>query len=395
MKEKLIDYTQRVWYELVWIGIEISFRFYFKRWQIANYKNVPPKGPTIYAANHQNAFLDALSIIMSNKRHPMFLVRANIFQSKMAAFWLRSLNMMPIYRVRDGLRQVAKNDVIIDKCVKILSNGRQPLAVFPEGNHYLHRSLRPFQKGLSRIAFAAMEANNFELDLKIVPIGINYSRHTRVRGSLLVNYGKPINVLEYVDLYKKNPNLAYNALKDEMSRRIKLLILNIEDEAHYKEIEQVWAYEKEQQPNMLEELHTDQEKILQLTKEAQAGTLDQHLFKPKKIHKNWFKMILGFPVFLYGVLNNLLSHFVIDRIIKKVVTDVHFYGSVKVAGAMFLVPIIYLLQTLGAYALTGSWLIAVFYLLTLPFVGVFSYDYVEKYIEDTPLIELASKHFNS
>ena len=395
MKDKIFDYVQRLWYATLSIIASISFQFYFKRWQIANYKNVPKNGPTIYASNHQNAFLDAIAIILSNKRHPVFLTRADIFKSKTANFWLRSFNMIPIYRIRDGKESIAKNDEVIKECVKILGNGRQPLAIFPEGNHMMHRSLRPFKKGVGRIAFAAMEDHNFNLDLKIVPIGINYSRPTRLRGDLLVNFGKPIVVKDYVELYKQNPNAAYLALKDELSLRIKELIIDIHDNVNYEAIERIWAYEKQPQDNMLEELHTDQEKVELLIKEAEDGTLMDHINQPRKIPKSWLKMILGFPFFIYGALNHLLSHFVIDRIISKVVSDIHFYGSVKVATAMFLVPIIYLLQTWGVYAISGNWLLALFYLITLPFFGVYSYDYKDKYIQGTPLVEPTSKHFKS
>ena len=395
MKKRLFDWIQRIWYEIGWFSVEVSFRFYFKRWQVANYKNVPKQGPTIYASNHQNAFMDALAIIMSNKRHTVFLTRADVFKSKSAAFWLRSVNMIPIYRIRDGKNSMAKNDAVIEECVEILSNGRKPVAIFPEGNHGMNRTLRPLKKGLSRIAFAAMEANNYELDLKVVPIGVNYSRPTRFRGDLLVNYGEPILLKDYVDLYKENPNQAFIALKDELSARIKDLMIDIQDKEHYEEIERVWAYEKEEKDNMLEELHIDQAKIEQLTKEANAGTLLGHLEHPKKITKSWIKMILGFPLFVYGALNHLLPHFLMDRIITKMVSDVHFYSSIKVAAAMVLAPIVYIMQALGVYAFTGSALISFFYFITLPFAGIFSYDYKDKYIQGTPLVEPTSKYFKS
>jgi 1-acyl-sn-glycerol-3-phosphate acyltransferase len=395
MKKRLFNWIQILWYEFFWTGMAISFRFYFKRWQVANYKNVPRKGPTIYASNHQNAFMDALAIIMSNKRHPVFLTRADVFKSKAAAFWLRSVNMIPIYRIRDGKQNISKNDAVIQECVEILSHGRKPLAIFPEGNHSMKRTLRPLKKGLGRIAFAAMEANDFNLDLQVVPIGVNYSRPTRFRGNLLVNYGKPIDVKDYVGLYRDNPNQAFLALKDELTVRIKELIVDIHSKDHYEEIERIWAYEKEEKDNMLDELHADQAKISQLIKEADAGNLSKHVEHPRRMSKPWLKMIFGLPIFLYGALNHLLTHFIIDRFIAKAVSDVHFYGSMKIAVGMFLVPIIYLLQTWGVYAFTNSLLIAVLYFLTLPFAGIFSYDYKDRFIQGTPPIELTASHFNS
>jgi hypothetical protein len=57
------------------------------------------------------------------------------------------------------------------------------------------------------------------------------------------------------------------------------------------------------------------------------------------------------------------------------------------------VPIIYLLQTVGVYAFTGSWLISFFYLITLPLLGVFALDYFEQFIERNPKFELVGGYF--
>ena len=393
MKEKFTLFSIKIWYEIVWTGVLVTFHFYFKRWQVSGYNNVPKSGPTIYAANHQNAFLDALSIIMSNKRHPIFLTRADIFKSKMARFWLRSMNMIPIYRMRDGKDSIAKNDAVINQCIDFLTVGKQPIAIFPEGNHSMRRSLRPLKKGLGRIAFQAMEANDFNFDLKIIPVGINYSRPSKFRGDLLVNFGEPISVMDYVEEYKKDSNAALISLRQEVEKGIKPLMLDIHDNEHYKEVEQVWAYEKVKRPNMFEELKEDQRKVEEYIKEANDGTLSERLSTPRKIEKHPLKMILGFPLFLYGVLNNLPTHFVLRNVISKV-RDIHFYGSIKIATAMFVVPILYLLQGFGVYALTSSWLIAFFYVVTLPFIGAFSYDFKDKYIEGGPDIELVADYFN-
>ena len=307
MRTKIGDYTRRLWFEFLWNGVLFALSFYFKRWQVANYHNVPSTGPTIYASNHQNAFLDALAIITANKRHPIFLTRADIFKSKNATFWLRSINMIPIYRMRDGKESLAKNDAVMKECTDILINGRQPIAIFPEGNHKMHRSLRPLKKGLGRIAFAAMEATNYELDLKIVPIGINYGRHSIMRGDLLVNFGAPISVKDYVEVYKNNPNQALLNLRDDVTNSIKPLILDINDDAHYEAIEKIWAEEKVQKANMLEELESDQLKVKRLLDLAQSGSLETApRQQPKKANKNWLKRILGAPFCLYGAINHLV-----------------------------------------------------------------------------------------
>jgi hypothetical protein len=291
--------------------------------------------------------------------------------------------MFPIYRQRDGGDTVKKNEAIIQDCIDILSVGRQPLSIFVEGNHSMKRSLRPFKKGAARIAFSALEQMNFSKDLKIIPIGINYSKHTRGRSDLLLNFGDPIIVNDYKSLYNENTNKAFVAITSLLSERIEKLIINIDDKDNYEEIEKAWIREKKSYPNLLDELHNDQKIIARLIKEKSEGkTLNTQYTKKKKSLLGW---ILGFPGFVYGLLNHLSLLFLMNRLLGKIVSDLHFYGSIKIAGGVFLGGFLYFLQTLGVYSLTGgSLLIAIIYFVTLPFFGIFAYDYYSKYYSDEP-----------
>ncbi len=73
----------------------------------------------------------------------------------------------------------------------------------PEGNHSRYRRLRTLKKGISRIVFLAEETNNFKLNIKIIPVGIDYSNYINFRSRLFINYGEPINVSDFYDIYIK------------------------------------------------------------------------------------------------------------------------------------------------------------------------------------------------
>lgn len=135
---------------------------------------------------------------------------------------------------------------------------------------------------------------------------------------------------------------------------------------------------------MIDELHNDQQIIAQLTKEKQDGK-DLKIAKPRKKRKSVISMILGFPAFIYGTLNNMPFYFIMSRLLNKVVTDIHFYGSIKAGGGVIIGSIIYLFQALGVYALTsGNIWIAIIYFVSLPFFGIFAYDHYLKYYTDEP-----------
>lgn len=383
IKNKLIDYIQRIWYFIWGKYVATGLRFYMRRWQVANYPKLKRSEPVIYVSNHQNAFLDALVIIFSQAKHPIFLTRANIFANPIARFILRSWNMFPIYRQRDGGDTVKRNEAVIKDCIDILSIGRQPLSIFVEGNHSMKRSLRPFKKGAARIAFSALEHINYEKELKIVPIGLSYSKHTRSRSNVLVNFGEPLIVNDYKSLYDENANKAYTAISEELFNRVEKLTINIDDQENYEEIEKAWIREKVAFPNLVDELHNDQMIIARLKKEKEEGKSLNTVFEKKK--NSTLGWLLGFPAFVYGTLNHLPLLFLINRLLGRVVTDIHFYGSIKLAAGSFLGVFLYFLQAIGVYSLTdGNLLIALIYFVTLPFFGIFAYDYYSKYYSDEP-----------
>jgi hypothetical protein len=266
----------------------------------------------------------------------------------------------------------------------MLIDGRQPISIFAEGNHSMRRSLRAFKKGIGRIAFSTLEQQDFKMTLKIIPIGVTYSKHTRARSNLLVNFGDPIVVNDYIDLYKENPNKAYLALNKELYKQISSMIINISDSANYEEIEKAWISERSSFNNLVEELHNDQKIIARLIKEKEAGKTLEIKPKPKK-KKSVIGWILGFPAFIYGALNHLPLLFLMERILSKIVTDIHFYSSIKIAGGVFLGGFLYILQAWGVYSLTnGNLWITITYFVSLPFFGIFALDYYLKYYSNEP-----------
>ncbi len=376
-----------VYYDTLRVFIATILRFYIKNWQIVNYAKIPHKGPVIFVSNHQNAFLDPLIILFSQARRIYFLVRANIFQNPIARFWLESLHMMPIYRVRDGLRSVAKNDTIIQKCVDLLTLGKEPLLLYAEGNHNLRRALRPLQKGVARIAFATMEANNFELDLTIVPVGLNYSRHTRFRTDMLLYYGEPIKVKHYETLYKENPNKAYNALVNDVFKAMDALVLSIRPSASYRYIENEWLATRKDQPDKLAQFNNDRaliEKISEPYREHPERAPSEYAREPVPPLPSLAYRVLLFPVFLYGYINSFVGYKLLHLIIKNLVTDIHFYGSIKSAANLVLAPLVVGLQTWAVYSFTANPVIAGVYLFTFPFATILAFDYKFKVFDRLP-----------
>ncbi|GAA4281576.1 hypothetical protein GCM10022260_19970 [Gaetbulibacter aestuarii] len=141
----------------------------------------------MFLGNHQNALLDALLIAVSTKRFCYFLTRASVFQNKIATRALKSLQLIPIYRIRDGWSNLSNNAAIFENCTELLHNN-EAIALFPEGNHNLNRTVRPLSKGFTRIIFETLERYP-ETDIKMIPVGVNYQKATAFGDSAAIFFG--------------------------------------------------------------------------------------------------------------------------------------------------------------------------------------------------------------
>ncbi|CAN5301444.1 hypothetical protein BH10BAC4_BH10BAC4_09280 [soil metagenome] len=221
---------QSLWYIFLRLYVRWGLHFFFRKIILHGRENIPA-GPVIFAANHQNAFLDALMIVCFNSHRTHFLARADIFQKTILRWLLSTLNMIPIYRIRDGWHSLNENQKTFDSCYRLFTHN-DAVVIFPEGNHGNMRRLRHLSKGFTRIAFDSLQKNP-DLNISIVPVGLNYSDHQAFRGSVSVYFGKPITAMDY---FKEPYPVEAGHLRDELSLRLRNLTTHIENTEQYSVI---------------------------------------------------------------------------------------------------------------------------------------------------------------
>ena len=202
---------------------------FYRKVIVMGRENINPDSHLIFAPNHQNALMDALAVLFTHSGQPVFLARADIFKKKMIAAILYFLKILPVYRIRDGFSSLKANDDIFLKTIDVLKN-KNGVVILPEGDHAGFRRLRQLKKGICRVAFQSDEATGFNLKIKIIPVGIEYSHYTRFRQVLTVAYGKPLEVSEYHELYKESPERALNELRSRLSDEMKSNMIHIPEE---------------------------------------------------------------------------------------------------------------------------------------------------------------------
>ena len=196
-------------------------------------ENIPQDGAIIFAPNHTNTLMDALVVLCYDYTPKVFVARADIFKNPVLAKIFHFLKIMPIMRQRDGFQAVKKNQEIINKSVDVLKD-RIPFCIFPEGTHQAKYSSLPLSKGIFRIAFQAHELMP-DVPLYIVPIGVRYGDFFRFRSTLRMEFGKPINVGEFIQANENlTPQEQTNAMKDLLTERLHDTLFHIPNDDDYQ-----------------------------------------------------------------------------------------------------------------------------------------------------------------
>lgn len=355
----------------------------------------------IFAPNHQNALMDALAVLFTNKGQNVFLARADIFKRKFIASLLYFMKILPVYRIRDGFSTLKGNDEIFEKTIDVIRN-KCGLVILPEGDHAGFRRLRQLKKGICRVAFQADEASGFTLKIKIIPVGIEFTNYHRYRQVLTVVYGRPIETAIYHELYKNNPEIALNELRNRLSSEIKKLMVHIESEEDYEAIDELRSLINGRYSDdirfpklfrdrvLIDKLNHLRDKdidlyrkicatTLEIKKKAKELYLDYHLLRKNKHSLFWMicgisVLLVSLPLFIYGNIFNFTFLGIPNLQIRKI-KDIQFHGSIKygmsLALALILTPIFLLLS----FIIFSPWWLSILIFMTLPLSGLFAWNY--------------------
>ncbi|MCA1746179.1 MAG: 1-acyl-sn-glycerol-3-phosphate acyltransferase, partial [Bacteroidales bacterium] len=226
-----IDRRNLIYYSLYY-WVRFVFNQFYRKVEVHGLENIPKDAPVIFAPNHQNALMDALIVLFSSPGDTVFLARADLFRKKLLAKVLNSLKILPVFRIRDGVEELGKNQEIFDITVGVLHRKHQ-LCIMPEGNHSDRRRLRNLGKGIFRIALKTQEKMGNQPYVKIVPVGLDFSDYVKHYQNVHIVFGKPIEVSEYWDEFEENVPRGMNLLKQRLADDMKPLMINIKTVEYY------------------------------------------------------------------------------------------------------------------------------------------------------------------
>ncbi len=367
---------------------------YYRKMHVINRGNIPAKGkPVLVIYNHQNGLSDPLNILymFDDFRQPVFIARGDIFKKDRVAKILRFLKILPTFRTRDGgVSDIKFNMTSFSIAAKVLNDGGT-LVIAPEAQHQQGRYLGSFKKGFPRIAFAAEEMADFQLNLQILPVNIHYKDYYNARSEVVLTVGEPFGCTEFAESFKTDPNIAYASLNEKARTRLKAITPDIEaHEEYYQEMDllrRMWMKPRLQAkgkstsyfPNypaeeviLLREISAMQQQkpqffsdLMQTAREyldeLQILNLRDWIIGRKvglaKVLLYSIAAVLIFPLFLFGLVSNIIP-FEIPSLLRKKIKDRQLHSSFNFVGGMVAFTVYYLLVLAMAWIVSKSFLCA-------------------------------------
>lgn len=390
-------------YKFLYTYVSVFHRLYYKKITVVGFEKIPTATPIIFAPNHQNALMDALAVDFASRKEIAFMARADIFKKPAMARILNMLRILPIYRIRDGFGELGRNQEVFDYTVQVLKSNI-PLCILPEGNHDGQKRLRPLKKGIFRISFQAEESVDFNLNLHIVPVGLDYSDYFNAGADLIVVFGTPIRIADYRKEYLENEPKAINTLVNTLSENMKSVMIHIPED-HYNLIYEI---SEMYEPNVWNTCNTNRHPYNKLTikqyiiqKATEAFSthpekapeivskledykekLNRFGIKDCFIQQKQPRFLILFletllsivllPLQIYGTILNYLP-FMIPTWIAAKTKDQHFKSSIQFGIGMFVFPIFHLILFAIFCFFTNGYLIKLLFGLSLPISGLFAF----------------------
>lgn len=180
-------------YKVLKIYVHFVSHLFFHSINVDKKELLRTSGPLLIASNHPNSFLDAIIFDILFDTPVTSLARGDAFKNKRIFRLLRSLKMLPVYRIREGAENLNINYETFNSCIEIFRQ-KEGVLIFSEGLCVNEWHLRPLKKGTARLAFKAWDEH---IPLKVLPAGINYSSFRKYGKKVVVNFGDILEARQF------------------------------------------------------------------------------------------------------------------------------------------------------------------------------------------------------
>lgn len=275
---------------------------FFRSVEIVGLENMPKEGPLILTGNHNNQFVDGVILLTNCNREISFMIAEKSFKRPFVGFLAKAFGCIPVSRPQDigfkgaGVVRCDGTDLLRGENTQFVSQLKQGcqveiggktfkikevvsdveakldsetsassesskykilpkvsqeamysavhnslrrgccLGIFPEGGSHDQTDLLPLKAGVAIIALDAWSKH--DLQVPIVPVGLNYFAGHQFGGRVVVEFGTPINIPEYIHAqYENDRNAAIEAMLKHVTTGMRSVIVPVPD---YKTLQQIY-----------------------------------------------------------------------------------------------------------------------------------------------------------
>ena len=177
---------------------KLIVRTFYREIKVKGLENLPESGQAIFTPNHPNALIDPLLLsLLPSICRIRFVAKAPLFKISMLGWIMRKIGAIPVIRRFEADGEV-DYQAFFTSCVDSLASG-DSIAIFPEGVSLSQPRMSIIKTGAARLFFLAREK---DINIPIVPIGLNYEYGSIFRTSVVMWIAKPLETDDVIIKYQ-------------------------------------------------------------------------------------------------------------------------------------------------------------------------------------------------
>ncbi|MCC6461740.1 MAG: 1-acyl-sn-glycerol-3-phosphate acyltransferase [Saprospiraceae bacterium] len=362
----------RLIYLLLRLIVWISVRVFYRRRLVLGRQHLRFDGPAIVIANHPSTLMDVLNPAVEIRQEMFFLANYGMFKHPVANWLLRRLYCIPVKRREDVAEGENRNnyEAFEQSFQHLEKNG--VLFIAPEGTSWMNRFVRSLKSGTARIAFGAESRNHWQLDVKIIPVGLSYTAPHLFRSDVVVHFGAPVYPRDWAEAWTQNRAQAVDDLTTHLENQLKALSIHTRDEAGEQLLTRLEEMLQNEQPLPQNAAFERSQQLLTAgaLDNTELSTRTQAYFKALEQHQvsdaglvealcpsarrrqaaDAALLLLGLPVVTLPALWWFLPCYLPWWINKKLGLYIGYSSTIKIMTSLFLFP----LALWGGYRLAAA-----------------------------------------
>lgn len=332
---------------------------------------------------HQNGLADPLLACVLLQPQLHFFTRADAFRERLARWCLLRLNMMPIFRPKDRVPDLAERNHATFLAAHQRLEAGATCGIFPEAGHLDERRIRRFRHGSARFIAGALQREPIRRrGLEVLPMFLDFERYSGYRTAARMALGQPIALTDIPGL-TSDTGTARVELSSRMRAALAEGAVNLIDgplyEVHlavcrYLEGHSGGAPDRAALDRVRSKLEADSERALT----DWASALRDGMGSPRQTDdcaaigriasgkdRQWRLQLWRFPAWLVFLVSAGWWPRIIGPAAARRVKDVSFHTTFSIPVNLIAVSLTWVVLALGGGVLTGHILAAPAILLVL------------------------------